>query len=186
MSLLDHYLPAFQFRERHACTVSADTAAVLDAVTIYRPENDGLFRFFIGLRELPMRLASKEGQQRPTFGFDNFTLLQRSDDEIVYGLHGAFWKPDFGLQQIQGGEAFRANGAPGCAKLVLGFVVQPESGGKKSLVTETRVFCPDAATRNRFAPYWYLIRPVSGLIRRRMLASIKVASDKASGGEALH
>ncbi|WP_306301746.1 phospholipase D-like domain-containing protein [Komagataeibacter kakiaceti] len=40
-------------------------------------------------------------------------------------------------------------------------------------MTETRVFCPTPAVLWRFAPYWYLIRPVSGLIRQRMLAMLR-------------
>jgi hypothetical protein len=35
------------------------------------------------------------------------------------------------------------------------------------------VFCPDRASRLRFTPYWLAIRPVSGLIRRRLLAGIE-------------
>jgi hypothetical protein len=40
------------------------------------------------------------------------------------------------------------------------------------LVTHTRVHCPDEAQRRRFAPYWFAIRPVSGLIRQRLLRRI--------------
>ncbi|MCA4125719.1 hypothetical protein LDY98_05140, partial [Pseudomonas aeruginosa] len=46
------------------------------------------------------------------------------------------------------------------------------SAGATLLHTETRVFCPDRASRLRFTPYWVAIRPVSGLIRRRLLAGI--------------
>ncbi|WP_223920280.1 hypothetical protein [Aeromonas caviae] len=45
------------------------------------------------------------------------------------------------------------------------------------MTTQTRVFCPDLACRLKFAPYWYLIRPVSGLIRRRILGAIKAESE---------
>ncbi|ABJ14701.1 hypothetical protein I5G24_21295 [Pseudomonas aeruginosa] len=45
--------------------------------------------------------------------------------------------------------------------------------GATLLHTETRVFCPDRASRLRFTPYWLAIRPVSGLIRRRLLAGIE-------------
>ncbi|WP_182419867.1 hypothetical protein [Bartonella sp. HY038] len=46
-----------------------------------------------------------------------------------------------------------------------------------TLQTKTRVFCPDGESRRRFAPYWYFIRPVSGLIRKRMLKAIKQQSE---------
>jgi hypothetical protein len=35
------------------------------------------------------------------------------------------------------------------------------------------LFCPTPVMRRKFAPYWYVIRPVSGLIRRRMLGRIR-------------
>ena len=42
----------------------------------------------------------------------------------------------------------------------------------RELTTQTRVHCLDADALRRFTSYWYLIRPVSGLIRRRMLKAI--------------
>jgi hypothetical protein len=40
-----------------------------------------------------------------------------------------------------------------------------EDGGAR-LETETRIFLTDAGSRRRFAAYWLVIRPFSGLIRR--------------------
>ncbi|EGH05146.1 hypothetical protein PSYAE_24927, partial [Pseudomonas amygdali pv. aesculi str. 0893_23] len=45
--------------------------------------------------------------------------------------------------------------------------------GLTRLVTETRVQCLDAVALRQFRPYWYLIRPFSGLIRRRVLKAIQ-------------
>ncbi|RUB30932.1 hypothetical protein IPC1429_29005 [Pseudomonas aeruginosa] len=47
------------------------------------------------------------------------------------------------------------------------------SAGATLLHTETRVFCPDRASRLRFTPYCLAIRPVSGLTCRRLLAGIE-------------
>ena len=58
------------------------------------------------------------------------------------------------------------------ARLVINFAIAPQPDGQLLLSTETRVYCPDRASLLRFAPYWALIRPVSGWIRRRMLAGI--------------
>jgi hypothetical protein len=66
------------------------------------------------------------------------------------------------------------------AKLALGFSVQNASVGQTKLVTETRVHCPDRLSRLSFTPYWILIRPVSGLIRRRILNSVKGRSERSS------
>lgn len=40
------------------------------------------------------------------------------------------------------------------------------------LTTETRVLLTDERSRRAFGRYWLLIRPFSGLIRRRWLAAI--------------
>jgi hypothetical protein len=89
--------------------------------------------------------------------------------EVAYGLAGQFWRLDYGLIPVADGQTFaRLQGEP---KLVLNVCVEPEADGCR-LVTRTRVHCPTEALRRRFAPYWYLIRPVSGFIRRRLLAQI--------------
>jgi hypothetical protein len=180
MSLIDQLLPTYQFSERHSCRVAADPAMVLDAVAAYRPDDDRFFRFLIGLRELPMRLLAKADRIPEPFGLHNFTLLARTDEAIVYGLIGKFWRLNYGLTPVASGEAFRSFSANGVAKLALGFSVENASTGQTRLVTETRVHCPDRLSRLSFTPYWILIRPVSGLIRRRILNSVKGMSEGSS------
>lgn len=41
------------------------------------------------------------------------------------------------------------------------------------LGTETRGYSTDSRARRRFAVYWALIRPASGLVRRDMLATVR-------------
>ncbi|WMD20926.1 hypothetical protein RAS12_00715 [Achromobacter seleniivolatilans] len=149
------------------------------AAIAYRPDQDPFFRNMIALREAPMRLLMALGRNavpRAAFGLDDFTRAAQSETEIVYGLIGQFWKPGYGLVAVPDGTAFKTYGEPGVAKLAFNFLVTQRAGGEVILSTETRVFCPDEAARKRFTPYWYLVRPVSGLIRRRMLTRIKRAS----------
>jgi hypothetical protein len=159
MSLIDQLLPAYQFSERHSCRVAADPAVVLEAVAAYRPQNDRFFRLMIGLRELPMRLLAKADRAPEPFGLHNFTLLARTDEAIVYGLIGKFWRLNYGLRPVGGAEAFRSFSEDGVAKLALGFSVE-RAPGQTTLVTETRVHCPDRMSRLSCTPYWILIRPV--------------------------
>jgi hypothetical protein len=182
MSLIDQLLPAYQFSERHACRVAADPAMVLDAVAPYRPDDDRFFRFVIGLRDLPMRLLAKADSIPEPFGLHNFTLLARTEEAIVYGLIGKFWRLNYGLTPVAGAEAFRSFSENGFAKLALGFSAESTSGGQTKLVTETRVHCPDRQSRLSFTPYWILIRPVGGLSRRRILNSVKGKSEAARRG----
>jgi hypothetical protein len=182
MQLIDKYLPEYSFKEVHYREVLASPATVTKNAANYRPENDPFFRKMIGLREMPMRirnlLSTKRGYQVPPFGLHNFTLLEKQDDaELVYGLIGRFWRPNFGLVTIPDGDAFRMFNDAGTPKLVLRFTATIQNNNITRLETETRVFCPDRASRLKFSPYWYLIRPVSGMIRGRILNNIKKASE---------
>ncbi|MET0529675.1 MAG: hypothetical protein ABW003_15315 [Microvirga sp.] len=177
MALIDRYVPDPQYSEHHSASVQASGDTVLAAAAAYRTENDPFFRRMIALRELPMRvgqiLKRQHGEPLPPFGIDNFTLLERSESEVVFGLAGRFWRPNFDLAPLSDGKEFLAMEEPGIAKLALNFAVRAGAAGVTILSTETRVVCVDRAARKRFAPYWYLIRPVSGLIRRRTLNVIR-------------
>jgi len=175
MPLIDSYLPLYQFSETHSCRIAADAAPILDAAGRYKPEDDLFFRAMIGLREMPARLLGRRGSK--PFGMQNFTLLERTDRALVYGLAGQFWRPDYGLRPITDGSAFREFQEPGVPRLALSFEVASQAGGAHRLTTETRVFCPDAVSRRKFRFYWLLIRPVSGLIRSRILASIRKTAE---------
>lgn len=168
-ALAERILPNYQFVETHSRILAADAASTLDAVQRVAPADDPWARRFMALRELPGRLSGALPGNRPPFGMHSFTPLARDgDSELTLGLAGAFWRADFGLREIGGLEDFMALNEPGVARLLLSFHCETVAEGVR-LSTQTRVHCPDAGTRWRFAPYWYRIRPVSGLIRRRML-----------------
>lgn len=177
--LIDSYLPQFQFRERHRIAIAAPPERILRAALDHDPLSDRIVRAMIALREVPMRLIAVVGgggaeAVRPPFGMANFTRLAVDEGrEAVLGLAGRFWQAGYGQAPLRDGRDFEAFAAPGSAKLALNFAVTPRPDGRWELSTETRVFCLDAAARRRFTPYWYLIRPVSGLIRRRMLAAVR-------------
>lgn len=183
MTLIDKYVPAFSFNERHAILVDAPGDKVLAAILSFRPEDDPFFRAMIVLRELPMRTARAfggDGQVSPkVFGIDDFTLLEHDDREVVFGLVGQFWRPDFGLARIPDGAAFAAFQRAGFVKLALNFATDAQSDGRIRLTTETRACCPDRSARLKLLPYWYAVRPFSGLIRRRILAGLKRRSEAA-------
>ena len=92
---------------------------------------------------------------------------------------GRFWEPGYGLQPLADPAAFQAPAPPDSARLLLGFVAQPLAGQTR-LTTLTRVFCNSESARRRLAIYWAVIRPVSGLIRRRIRADVRRAAE-ASG-----
>ncbi|GAN68913.1 DUF2867 domain-containing protein [Acetobacter orleanensis] len=180
MNPLDDILPRFDFRERHSIDISAPDGRIMQAVTAWRSENDPLVRAAIRLRELPARLLGHRRQR--TLDLSDFTLLeQQGNSVLIYGLIGAFWQAGYGLCTVPSTDAFLAPRQDDVCKLALGFTIQPGPGRSHRLVTETRVFCVTDRARQRFMPYWYLIRPVSGLIRRRMLAAIRDQSETLRG-----
>lgn len=173
--LIDRFLPSFQFAEHHQQLVRADSAAqVLEAVeqVIVRP--DPWIERLIAVREWPARsLAkwlSKPALAPVSFGYANFTRLGKTEgEEIAFGLAGRFWQLDYGLLQVRDANHFEEIQGP--PKLVMNFQVAPEND-LWLLSTQTRVHCPSPEDLNRFRLYWLLIRPASGLIRRRLLSKI--------------
>ena len=174
MRLNDIHLPDYQFSETHSLDIKAEPSSVMTRVLDYRPEDERLFRVAIALRELPMRLMRKADRPPPAaFGMDNFTLLEQvADQGVAYGLAGKLWRADFGQSVIADARAFADFAEPGSVKLVVGFACEPLDSGLTRVTTQTRVHCLDATALRSFRPYWYLIRPVSGMIRRRMLRTI--------------
>lgn len=182
--LNDKYLPVWHFSEKHSLNIPASQADVMAAVLAYRPDNDSFFRGAIALRELPVRLIDRLQRRattpRKAFNLDNFTLLERNDNQqLAFGLAGKFWQPDYGQVTVMDTEDFQAFNQPGAAKLVLSYYLEKLDENQTRLTTETRVFCLDKQAQRKFTFYWYLIRPVSGLIRLRMLRSVsKIATEK--------
>jgi hypothetical protein len=101
-----------------------------------------------------------------------FAVLERSQDALVMAAVGRPWAPG---GRTAAGRAGRSSpvfvdfAEPGWAKMIADFRV---AGGQ--LTTETRVLLTDEGSRRAFARYWLLIRPFSGLIRRRWLAASHV------------
>ena len=191
MTLIDTYMPRWDVVERHHTTVRATAERVYAAISEANLGGGALVALLVGLRSLPAALMRgsaglRELMNTPPFTLDSiersgFRVLERKPpEEIVIGIEGQFW-------QLSGGRctpdaaAFRTDApAPGTARGIWNFTVASEPSGRVLLSTETRVLCADAATRRRFLPYWAVIRPGSGLIRRSMLASIKQVAEEGS------
>jgi hypothetical protein len=177
---LDELLPHYEFAERHATRVDASPAAALTAAKQATPGEMPLVRTLFALRSGPALLARGRGlprakdvplaQQMIEFGF---VPLADHDDELVLGFVGQPWKAAGGsMPRPSSAEAWSAFDEPGFAKAVMNFR-SAAVGDQAVLETETRVYLTDAPSRRRFARYWRLIRPWSGLIRRSWLRAAK-------------
>jgi hypothetical protein len=184
MTLLHRFLPDFQFSESHHITVQAPASLVLDTAAKVDLSDDPLVAALLKVRGWPAQIRRALGfpERSDTwrgFGLANFVPLGRdADREVAYGLVGQFWQSTGGLVPIRSADAFADYREPGVAKLVMNFSVEVQDGQTR-LSTTTRVHCPDAGSRRRFTPYWLLIRPASGLIRRRGLKRVKAIAELA-------
>lgn len=188
MEWIDGWMPSWQFAEVHHIRSRATPKALMDAAEAYRPDDDVMIRSALALRESPGRLAAALGlggvlggalARRARFGKDDFLPLGRQGHRaLAYGLIGRFWEPGYGLVKVPDAQAWRAYAEPGVAKLLLAFQTRPDGDGTR-ITTVSRLACPDAATQRRIALYWALIRPVSGLIRGRMLKAIRQVAERS-------
>ena len=181
MSLIDEFLPTYQFSERHQILVRCGPGELLDIIQNFETPPDRFAETMMVVRQIPAGLLHRAAPARfpppRPFTRANFAPLGRDGDrEIVGGLIGRFWRPDFGLVPIKGASDFLAFDAPRTAKLALGFSVA-EVEGTTRLTTETRVYCPDRYSYLMFLPYWLAIRPVSGIIRRRALQTFRSVAE---------
>jgi hypothetical protein len=189
--LLDDHLPRFDFVERHATGVGAPPAAAF--VAIRNAELAGpLARTLFLLRALPGLVLSPRETARRFLGTRRsraltvdalaaagFVVLgEDAGRELVLGTIGRFWLASGGMRSFPPGE-FASFAEPGWAKAAWNFRVEPAPGGRATLSTETRVLCTDARSRRRFARYWRIVRPFSGLIRLEMLRAIRREAERS-------
>ena len=160
-------LPVYHHRERHSLHVNATPEAALAAARETRFEDVPLVAALYRLRGLR---AAPRGQIWSSMQAQGFRL---HDPETLV-LIGRPWTPSGGYRLD---EDFLGFAEPGFAKMTMDLRAVPEGDGAR-LETETRVLLTDAAARRRFAPYWLVIRPFSGLIRRRWLRAAKQCAER--------
>jgi hypothetical protein len=185
MEWINRLLPEWQFGERLALALDGvSPARAYASIVPGLSAEDPLIARAIALREAPGRLLRALGLSRNTlptrpFGFHSFALLgEVPSREVAFGLAGSFWQMDYGLRRFADTAAFMA--MTDQPRLVLNVCVEPLDDRGCRLVIHTRVHCPNEAQRRRFAPYWYAIRPVSGLIRHRLLRRIAARARAAA------
>jgi hypothetical protein len=160
MRSLDSFLPSYDFGARYEIAVDADAAVADRAVREVTFREVPLVRALIFARGLGAGRADEAVIAAMT---RRARVLEDVPGEgIVFSLAGQFW-------QLRG----RGSGAPATA--VVDFRAVPGQ-----LSTETRVRVPDPASRRKFARYWRLVRPFSGLIRLLVLRAAKRRAEVSS------
>ena len=170
MRPLDEFLPGYEFSERHRLAINAPSERIDLAVRAVSLTDMPLARMLWAVR----RLGRPYGDAARPFvagALENAVVLDDVPGEgIVLGLTGQFWRVrggDRGLR-AQTAQEFNAYARPDACKAVIDFRIGPSL-----LTTETRVHVPDPGSRRKFARYWRVIRPFSGLIRIMFLKAAR-------------
>ncbi|MDI2089914.1 hypothetical protein [Commensalibacter oyaizuii] len=176
--LIDKYLPQYQFSERHSIRINASADKVLQNAICYDLQNDFFCKTALILRELPNKILYKKNNHTiEHFSMKQFTCLETyKNTEVVFGLIGRFWQLNYRLNPCNNADDFLLFNQPNSAKLVFNFHTTALEQNKTMLSTETRILCTDKIAQRNFLYYWYLIRPISGMIRQRMLKTISKES----------
>ncbi len=159
MKSLDAFLPAYEFSTRHEVSVDVDPARADRALREVTFKDVPLVRGLLLARGLGLRRA--EDTVLATM-VRRATILEDVPGEgLVLTLSGQFWR-------------LRGRGPEAPATAVVDFRALPGS-----LATETRVHVPDPVSRRKFAQYWRIVRPFSGLIRIAVLRAAKRRAEAA-------
>jgi hypothetical protein len=147
---LDEFLPEYEYSERHSIGIAAPAERIDCALRTVTLADSPVTHALVRMRGLPTpRRPFVDGLKR------RGEVLEDSPGQgIVLGLAGDFWK-----LRGEAGDSCRA---------VVDFRIEPSR-----LTTETRVHVADAGARRKFARYWLVVRPFSGLTRRLLLRAIK-------------
>ena len=160
-------LPVYHHREHHSIWIDAPPEAALAAARETRPEDVPLVSTLFRLRGL------RSGGDTPIWTSMQARGFRLHDPETLT-LIGRPWTRGGGLRAR---EDFLRFNEPGYAKMAMDLCALPDGEGAR-LETETRVFLTDAAARRRFGAYWLVVRPFSGLIRRRWLRAAKQRAER--------
>ncbi|MFN2526994.1 MAG: hypothetical protein ABR505_12160 [Actinomycetota bacterium] len=179
--LLDAFMPGHDFFERHEILVRASPADAYRAIRNVDFGRSFPIAVLLAVRGLPHFLTRKLPSSRHVTldyilqaGF--VVLAEAEQSELVLGAVGKFWRLDSGFVAIRP-EDFTAFNTPGYAKAVLNFTAEENSPKGCLVTTETRIVCTDAASKRKFALYWKLIGPFSGLIRGWALGLIRADAE---------
>ena len=168
-TLIDKYLPQYTFNESHEIVVNSPIENVYHIAKDFDLSKSKIIEFLFKIRGLPTKRLNLQNFIED-IGFTN--LEEKYPYESLIG----FWAR-VKIVKIPSYEDFSNNSISPWLKVVWNFQFEKLEKDKTKVSTETRVLCVAPITKFTFGLYWTIIKPFSGLIRRKMLKIIKDDSE---------
>lgn len=164
-------LPSACFSERHTLDIAASPDRVWAALTTLQWNDLRITTPLMLLRGLGR--TPQAGEQRVLYNGPVTLMRLEAQRYAAAAAIGRPWRlsPEPGpeTKDLQGVLDYSV---PGWLKYGMDFTLEELPTGQTRIVTTTLCEPTDGSARRRFRPYWVLIRPFSGLIRRDMLRAI--------------
>lgn len=182
---IDDFLPRYHFSEIHEIRVRASRRPTWEAIHRVTAREIRFFTTLMAIRSLPAVLA---GHVRPDGALarpildvalrSGFLLLAEAPPhELVVGTIGQFWRPTGPRLPLAGPGEFLAFDRPGYARCAMDFRLE-DASGETRVITETRIFTPEADVKRKFGAYWLVVHPGSAFIRRMWLSAIRRRAER--------
>ena len=172
-SLVDEFLPAFDFSDEIGTVVAAGAASTWDALMRADLIEVGRRRPLVGLlgairilpdvvwerlhgehlAAAPEHLTLRDTTRLPMGGGGWVLLGERPQEEIALGLVGKFWRPVIEYADVDP-DGFETFAKPGWAKTVYALGTRPREDGRTLLWAIMRTATTDEHARTWFRRYW--------------------------------
>lgn len=184
-SVIDEYLPEFDYSEIRTVEVAASAGAVYTAAKALTGHDiSGVAGSLLDSSGLPNQLQDakttvKAAMDQPLLEilYDKalIPLAEQPDKEIVVGVIGEFWEGGTGSwPTIESPEAYVAFDDPAYGKAAVNLLIQPgREPGNVLLSSEMRFQVQDLSKREQFGQIWPVISIGSGFVRQQWLKAIK-------------
>jgi len=168
-TLIDKYLPKYTFNEFHEIVVNSPIENVYDVTKDFDLSKSQIITFLFRIRGLPTKRLNLQNFI-DDIGFTNL------EENYPYESLVGFWAR-VKIAPIPSYEDFIKNSISPWIKVVWNFQFEKLVKDETKVSTETRVLCVAPITKFTFGLYWFIIKPFSGLIRKKMLKIIKDDSE---------
>ena len=168
-TLIEKYLPEYTFKEIHEIVVNNSIEDVYKVAKDFDLSKSKLVKILFKIRGLPTKRMNLQGFVSD-MGFSN--IEEKPPMENLMG----FWARTK-IEPIISHKDFIDNTISARIKVVWNFSFVRLNSSQTKVSTETRVLCVSLITKITFGLYWFIIKPFSGIIRKKMLNIIKQDSE---------